>query len=32
VLHGHGLRAEQPTLVRALTGEWLDRIELEPGP
>lgn len=26
---GHGLRAEQPTLFRALTNEWLDRVELE---
>jgi pimeloyl-ACP methyl ester carboxylesterase len=26
---GHGLRAEQQTLFRALTNEWLDRIELE---
>ena len=26
---GHGLRAEQPALFRALTNEWLDRVELE---
>ncbi|MFL5442370.1 MAG: alpha/beta fold hydrolase [Myxococcales bacterium] len=26
---GHGLRAEQQTLFRALTNEWLDRMELE---
>jgi pimeloyl-ACP methyl ester carboxylesterase len=26
---GHGIRAEQPTLFRALTNEWLDRLELE---
>jgi pimeloyl-ACP methyl ester carboxylesterase len=26
---GHGIRAEQQTLFRALTNEWLDRIELE---
>lgn len=26
---GHGVRAEQPALFRALTGEWLDRLELE---
>jgi pimeloyl-ACP methyl ester carboxylesterase len=26
---GHGLRAEQQALFRALTDEWLDRLELE---
>ena len=26
---GHGVRAEQQTLFRALTNEWLDRVELE---
>jgi pimeloyl-ACP methyl ester carboxylesterase len=27
---GHGVRAEQNVLFRALVGEWLDRLELEP--
>jgi pimeloyl-ACP methyl ester carboxylesterase len=27
---GHAVRAEQNVLFRALVGEWLDRIELEP--
>ena len=27
---GHGVRAEQNILFRALVGEWLDRLELEP--
>jgi len=29
---GHGVRAEQQTLFRALTNEWLDRLELEADP
>ena len=29
---GHGVRAEQNVLFRALVGEWLDRLELEPAP
>lgn len=28
---GHGVRAEQRTLVGALVGEWLDRLEAEQG-
>jgi pimeloyl-ACP methyl ester carboxylesterase len=28
---GHGVRAEQNLLFQALAGEWLDRLELEPG-
>jgi pimeloyl-ACP methyl ester carboxylesterase len=27
---GHGVRAEQNVLFKALVGEWLDRLELEP--
>jgi pimeloyl-ACP methyl ester carboxylesterase len=27
---GHGVRAEQRTLVAALVGDWLDRMEAEP--
>ncbi len=28
---GHGVRAEQRTLVGALVGEWLDRLEADRG-